>query len=228
MQSSRTTSPRCRSSCGLPSSPTRGGCTGPRTTPPSKARCGTWPNVGLDDSEKGRASGARPSSSGSAAPLVPPAPEAGVGLPERRGALVVGRLVDVLAGRLDELLLGRSGGDELRPRPQLPPRLGEVVLDVVEEPEVDERQAPGAAAPDLVERPLPRVDIHVRRRRDRPDLAVGRDTHAGRVAGVERPVRVDVADVVRGVAGRREAVEPEHALAGDVDVAPRDGGELAP
>src|SRR5438552_3848819 len=54
------------------------------------------------------------------------------------------------------------------------------------------------------------------------------DPDAGGVAGVGRPVAADVHDVVGGVAGGREAVEPEHAVADDVDVLLRDRSKLAP
>ena len=60
------------------------------------------------------------------------------------------------------------------------------------------------------------------------DVPRGLDADAGGIAGVERAVGVEVADVVRGVAGRREALEPDDAVAGDLDVLLRDGRELAP
>jgi hypothetical protein len=46
--------------------------------------------------------------------------------------------------------------------------------------------------------------------------------------GEQRPVGVEVAHVVRGVARRRECVEPEHVIADDAHVRLRDRDELAP
>ena len=64
--------------------------------------------------------------------------------------------------------------------------------------------------------------------RDGEDVPAGLDADADCIAGVERPVGVQVADVVRRVAGRREAVEPDDAVAGDLDVLLRDRRQLAP
>src|SRR4029077_16998138 len=81
---------------------------------------------------------------------------------------------------------------------------------------------------DLVDRSLPELDVDVRRRRRRKDGAPGLDANAGRVARVERAVTVEVGDVMRRMARRREAVEAENALADDVHVLRRHGRELAP
>src|SRR5439155_26875767 len=86
----------------------------------------------------------------------------------------------------------------------------------------------GSAALDLVERLLPRLDVDLGRRRRRHDEAAGQDAYAARVTGVERPVGIEVADVVGGVARRREAVEPEHAILDRVDVLLGHRRELAP
>jgi hypothetical protein len=48
------------------------------------------------------------------------------------------------------------------------------------------------------------------------------------VPGVQRAVTVEVADVVRRVPGRREALQPGDAVADDVDVLLGNGRELAP
>ena len=119
---------------------------------------------------------------------------------------------------LDELLLRRAALDRLGPVEQVEAQLGEVAPDVLGDAEVDEREPLGSAALDLVERLLPRLDVDLGRRRRRHDEAAGQDAHAARVAGVERPVGVEVADVVGGVARRREAVEAEHAVPDGVDV----------
>ena len=100
--------------------------------------------------------------------------------------------------------------------------------DVVGDAEVDEREPFGAASLDLVERLLPRLDVDVGRRRRRHDEAAGQHAHAARVAGVERPVGVEVADVVRRVAGRGERLEPETGAVERVDVLLRHRRELAP
>src|SRR3954466_16154128 len=79
--------------------------------------------------------------------LLPPPPEPGVGLPERSGALVVGAVpvggvVEVSACRLDELVFRCARADALDPGVELLPQLSQVVLDVLEEPEVDQRESP--------------------------------------------------------------------------------------
>src|SRR5205807_9122289 len=54
------------------------------------------------------------------------------------------------------------------------------------------------------------------------------DADAGGVARVERAVGAQVADVVACMSRRSEALQADDALAGDVDVLLRDGGQLAP
>ncbi len=141
-----------------------------------------------------------------ALPLLGPAREAAVRLPERHRLRervgVLARVGQLRERVLDELFLRRAAFDRLRPVEQAQLKLFEVPLDVVGDAEVDEREALWLAARDLVERRLPRRDIDVRRRRRRHDRAAGQNAHAARVAGVERPVGVEVADVVRRVARR--------------------------
>src|SRR5205085_12705265 len=80
----------------------------------------------------------------------------------------------------------------------------------------------------LLERTEPALDVDVGGRRDGKHVAAGDDAHAGRVACVERAVLVQVADVVRSVAGGRKALEPEYAVARGVDILVGDCGKLAP
>ena len=54
------------------------------------------------------------------------------------------------------------------------------------------------------------------------------DSHARRIARVERAGAVEIRDVVPGVAGCREACEPHDLVTDDVDVLGRNRGELAP
>ena len=128
-----------------------------------------------------------------------------------------------------ELLLGRAArAPNSAQSSSVEPELGEVPRRVVGDAEVDEGEALGLAPLDLVDRLLPGLDVDLGRRRRRQHEAAGQDAHAARVAGVERAVGIEVADVVRRVAGRREAVEAEHAVADDVDVLLRHRRELAP
>jgi hypothetical protein len=129
---------------------------------------------------------------------------------------------------LDELLFRRAALDRLGPVEQVEPQLGEVAPDVLGDAEMDQRQPLGGAALDLVERLLPRFDVDLGRRGRRHDEAPGQDAHAAGVAGVERPVGVEVADVMGGVARRGEAVEAEHAVPDRVDVLLRHRRQLAP
>src|SRR6185437_15232900 len=71
-------------------------------------------------------------------------------------------------------------------------------------------------------------DVHLGRRRGRQDGTAGEYAHAALVAGPQRPVRVEVTDVVRGVARRGERLEPEHGAGDHVDVLLRQWHELAP
>jgi hypothetical protein len=103
-----------------------------------------------------------------------------------------------------------------------------VAPDVLGDSEVDEGEPLGSAALDLVERVLPRLDVDLGRRRRRHDEAPGQDAHTARVAGVERPVGVEVADVMGGVARRGEAVEAEYAVPDGVDVLLWHRRQLAP
>ena len=123
-------------------------------------------------------------------------------MPVRRGAVVGVDLVRVRRGDV-----GARGGDERRlvhpvadpvgPAPKRRAERLEVALDVVEDAEVDEREPPRRASLDLVERPLPGVEVDLGRRRRREHEPARRDADAGRVAVVERPVLVLVRDVVR-------------------------------
>jgi hypothetical protein len=164
--------------------------------------------------------------------LVCPALQAAVRLPERHRRVVERDIVagvrELRARVRDELLLARAAADELRPVEQLEAELGEMPHRVLRDAEMDERETLGCAALHLVEGALPRVHVDVGRRRRRKDVPAGLDPDARRVARVERAVAVEVADVMRRMAGRREALKPEHAAADDVDVLLRHGCELAP
>src|SRR5579884_4419828 len=98
-------------------------------------------------------------------PLLGPALEAGVRLPERHRLLVGGhvlaRVGELGEGMRDELLLRRPALDRLGPVEQREAELGQVAAHVLEDAEVDERQPLGRPPLDLVERPLPRLDIHL-------------------------------------------------------------------
>ena len=118
--------------------------------------------------------------------------------------------------------------DALGPLVQAAAELLEVALDVLEDAEVDQRQSLGCAPLDLVERPLPGLEVDLGRRRRRQHELARPDPYAGRVARVERALAVEVADVMARVAGAREGREPERLVADDVDVLARHRRELAP
>ena len=103
-----------------------------------------------------------------------------------------------------------------------------MALDVLEDAEVDQRHSLGPRALDLVERPLPGLEVDLGRRRRRQHELARPDPHARRVARVERALAVEVADVMARVAGAREGREPERLVADDVDVLARHRRELAP
>jgi hypothetical protein len=164
--------------------------------------------------------------------LLRPAGEAAVRLPERHR---LDERVGVLAGVgelgervLDELLLARSALDRLRPVEEAQLQLLEVAGHVVGDAEMDEREPLGLPSRDLIDRRLPSGDIDVRRRSRRHHRAPGQHPYARRVAGVQRPVRCEVADVVRGVAGRGEGLQAEDGAVERVDVLLGHGRELAP
>ena len=114
-------------------------------------------------------------SAGGGSLLVPVALEACVGLPERRGSLVVrDALVSSLEcrrARPPRTLPRSSPGEPAAPRSELPPQAAQVVARALDDPEVDQREPLGRAALDLVDRPLPGLEVDVRRRRDGEDVA---------------------------------------------------------
>ncbi len=103
-----------------------------------------------------------------------------------------------------------------------------MLRDVLENPEVGQGEARGSSALGLGDRLLPGDEIDVGRRCRSEYEARRGDPHARRVAGVERSVVVQHRDVVAGVPGAREALEPEYVVADDVDVLGRYGDELTP
>src|SRR5919201_5916668 len=93
---------------------------------------------------------------------------------------------------------------------------------------MDQREALWLPPLDLLERAKPALDVDIGRRGDGQYVAAGLDADAGGVAGVERSIGVQVADVVGGMAGRRETLEPDDPLADHLDVRLRHRRELAP
>src|SRR5436190_5202340 len=162
--------------------------------------------------------------------LVEVALQSKIGLPERHRALVGLVLVRRQVGGdgVDELGLRGAAPNAVGPFAEVDAELPEVAFDVVRDAEVDQRKSLRGAPLDLVERRVPRFEVDLRRRRRRHDVTRRLDPHADGVAGVERAVGAEVADVVVGVAGGGEALEAEHPLADDLDVRFRDGRELAP
>src|SRR4051794_4016840 len=149
--------------------------------------------------------------------LLPVALQPGVRLPERHRLLVLlETAVHVRRHALGEVRFRHAveGGPRMEP----PPQLVEVPRDIVGDSEMDQREALGRAALDLVQRREPEIEVELGRRRRRQHGLVWLDADAGGVAGIQRAVAVEVADVVRCMSGRRETLEPEHALADDVHV----------
>src|SRR5215208_1354371 len=138
--------------------------------------------------------------------LLPVALQPGVGLPERHSLLVRLAVGAEVGGRgLLEFLLARAGANAVGPLAQARAQLGEVPLDVLGDAEVDQREPFRSPRLDLVERALPGLEVDLGRRRGREHQLAGLDPHARGVPGVERAVRPEVADVMRGVSGAREA-----------------------
>jgi hypothetical protein len=99
---------------------------------------------------------------------------------------------------------------------------------VVDEPEVDQGEAAGRAALELVDRAIPGLEVELRGWGGRGDEVVRLDPHSGGVAGIERAVVGEVGDVVTGVSGGGERVEAERVVADWVDVRFGDRGQLSP
>ena len=103
------------------------------------------------------------------APLAPVALDAAEVVPVRAGALVlvdelgVG-LRDVVAGGCDERVLVHPVRDTLPPALERLAQGAEMVDDVVDNTEVDEREPGRRAALDLRDRVLPRLEVDVGRR----------------------------------------------------------------
>ena len=94
--------------------------------------------------------------------------------------------------------------------------------------EVDQCEPGGLPALDLVERSVPDLQVEVGRRCWRQHEAIRGYAYAGRIAGVQRPTLVEVADVVARMPGRGETVEAQNAVSDDTNVRFRDRCELAP
>jgi hypothetical protein len=103
-----------------------------------------------------------------------------------------------------------------------------VGLDVVDQPEMDESEAAGGAALELVGRAIPGLDVELRGWGGRGDEVVRLDPDSGGVAGIERAVVGEVGDVVTGVSRGGERVEAERFVADWVDVRFGDRGQLSP
>src|SRR4029079_5566929 len=115
--------------------------------------------------------------------LLPVAPKAGVGLPERHRLLVgvaVSGQVCLRAGR--ELLFGRAVAPARGPLAEAAAQLREVAADVVEHAEVDQCEPLRGAPLELVERQLPGLEVDLRRRRRREHELAPADSHARRAA----------------------------------------------
>src|SRR5215203_3106646 len=122
----------------------------------------------------------------------------------------------VVARAAHELLLVHPAVDAARPHAQVVARALDVLRDLFQllhHAEVREREALGLMAKDVVERPLPDLEVDVRRRGVRKDVPRPLEAHSARIAGVERALLVQIADVMRSMARRGERDEPELAVA---------------
>src|SRR6266542_4588541 len=162
--------------------------------------------------------------------LLPVSLETRIRLPERHRELVDPRVDtdELCADRPAEFFLGQPGRDPGSPGMKPLTQLVQVAPDVRHHAEVHQRQSFGRPAFDLVERQLPRLEVEVGWRRRGQDDGVGWNADTGCVAGVERPVVVEVADVMSRVSRCREAIESEDAISHDMDVVLGDGSKLSP
>src|SRR5262249_35031352 len=125
-------------------------------------------------------------------------------------------------------LLVKALASALRPFRQLLPEQRQVLGRRLGDAEMNEGEPVGAASLDLLERPEPGLDVELRRWTHRLGVSSRLYPYAGRGGGVQRPVVVQVADVMRGVARGREALEPDDSVADDLEVPGRHGRQLAP
>src|SRR6266516_131085 len=164
--------------------------------------------------------------------LLPVAFQPGVGLPERHCPLVdldVGTTRShVSANRLAELLLRYTLPNPTCPVCKPLPQFAEVRPGIVGDAKMHEREPARPPRRDLDDRPVPLVEVEVRRRRRRQDRSLGLEANTRSVARVEGAVAVEITDVVAGVSGRREALEPEDVGPDDSDVLLRNRRELSP
>src|SRR5919201_5002625 len=156
----------------------------------------------------------------------------GVGLPERHRLLVeANRLAvpgELLLGRRHEGGLVDAAADARRPLLEPDAQLAQMALGVLGDAEVDQREPLRCPAVDLADGRFPPGHVGLGRGRRREDRPARLDSYPGGVARVQRAVAVEVADVVRGVAGRWEALEPDHLRSGRVDVRLRHRRQLTP
>jgi len=93
---------------------------------------------------------------------------------------------------------------------------------------VDQREPVRVASLEVLDRALPLLEVEIRRGRWRQNGSAGVDANTRGVARIERPVAVEVGDVMRRVARGRKAREAEDAVAHDVHVVARHRSELTP
>ena len=165
-------------------------------------------------------------------PLAPVALEPAERLPERRGPVVA--ILDARVARRD---VGARGGRERRlvhsvldPLPPATERLAQP-RGATERPRTRRsgswraRSARGVRSRPSV---CSRLEVELRRRSRAEARSARARSAPGRVAGVERPVPVEIGDVVPGVARRQERLEADDVTRRDPDVRLRHGDELAP
>ena len=115
--------------------------------------------------------------------------------------------------------LRSPGLDARRPGRDRRAQCAEVMVDVVEDAEVDQREPFGCQSLGRVDRPLPGLEIDLGWGKRREDEAPGRDADTRRVTREERAVRREVGDVMRRVT-RASGTRRARGLApDDVDVA---------
>src|SRR6266545_2660998 len=138
--------------------------------------------------------------------------------------------LEIGARRGDELVLGHPVVHALCPNREVAARSLDVLrnlLDAGDDAEVGQGQTLRLVTQNVIEGALPRFEVDVGRRRLREHVLSRNDANAGRVAGEERSVLEQVADVVGRMTGRGKRFQAGGCVPDDLDVLLGHGERLA-
>lgn len=132
------------------------------------------------------------------------------------------------AHHLSEFRLAGTAADQRAPREQPLAQPHQMLRGIGHHAEVRQRQTGWPPLLKLVDAPVPRGQIELRRRRGRAYVRGGRNTHAGRIAGEQIPAFVEVSDMMGTMARGGNALEAEDRPLSRMQVALGNTRHLSP